>query len=399
MTTCSRTRLSAMMFLQYAVNGCFLPVFSHYLKNHLGFAPVQVGVIMAMPAVAALIAPFLMARVADRLISAERLLGLNHAVAAAVMIALYYQRDFWPVLVLYLIHGMVFVPTFALTNAVTFHHIADAQRDFGRIRMWGPFSWVVVAWSFAFLWLREGTAHGDPRLPYALVLSAVFSVVLALYAFTLPPSVVGAKSHTRTPMSAILRVFTHPNMVLLCVLALCNAMVHQCYYFGMGPFLSQSGFVDRHIMPIMSMGQFGEVFMMLGLGLCLTKLGMKRTLLVGIFFQVVRSVIFAWGWKPLVVLIIPTHGICYACFFAVAYIYVDQNSSRETRAGAQQIFNILIAGLGNLGGNLVAGRIAQAFLSPDTGAIDFRLFWMVSAAAALVLSVVLLVFFRERREN
>lgn len=398
MSKAVRVRLSAMMFLQYFVNGSFLPILSHYLKNHLDFDPFQVGVIMAMPALAAIVAPFIIVHVADRLLSAERLLALNHFLSAGIMALLFFQTQFWPWLVLYLVYGLLFVPTFALTNAVAFHHVEDPKRDFGLIRLWGPVSWVVVGWGFGYLWLRgAGEGVTNARLPQALALAAISSLVLAVYALLLPPSKV-EKDRTRgLGLLHTLSVFRKPNMALLCVVTLLNAMVHQFYYYGMSPFMSQIGFADSHIMPAMSMGQLGEVFTMLLLGWALHRFGVKKVLMAGVLAQVIRTIVFAVGYKPLVLAVIPSHGVCYAFYFAVAYIYVDQNSSPENRAGAQQLFNILIAGVGNLAGNLFAGATAKAVTV--NGAIDFTRFWLVSAVTACLLAAALSMLFKERPED
>ena len=386
------------MLLQYAVYGFFLPVLSHYLKNFLGFTPVQVGVIMAMPALAAILAPFVVVRIADRIVSAERLLAISHIVAAAIMIVLYYQDRYISWVALYLLYGLAFVPTFALTNAVAFHHVTDAKREFGGIRMWGPVSWVVVGWGFGYVWLRGGgTDLATSRLPQALVLAALTSVIMGAYALTLPVSKVKREQTKGLGLRDALSVFLRPDLLLLCGLTFFNALVHQLYYYGMGPFLSQIGFADSHIMPAMSMGQFGEVFVMLALGRCLAALGFKRVFLIGVLAQSVRCLVFAIGWKPLILVVIPSHGVCYACFFAAAYIYVDQNSSNENRAGAQQLFNILVAGLGNLAGNLVAGNVAEFFTAPDGVTIDFRSFWLVSVSISAAIALALALFFKETK--
>jgi len=384
-----------MMFLQYAAPGFTLPILSHYLKNHLGFEPVQVGWIMAMPAIAAMVAPFFMAYVADRAISAERLLAVCHALAGILMLILYRQDGFWPFLLLYFAYGLLFVPTFALTNAVAFHHVRDAKREFGAIRMWGPASWVVVAFGFSILWLRgEPADAAGSRLPHALVLCAVSSWALALYALTLPRGHTGEKEKGGPAFWKTVRLFADPSLLLLCALTFLNAVVHQFYYFGMSPFLSQIGFADRHIMPAMSMGQLGEVFALLLLGRCIARLGVKRALIIGVLAQVARCVVFASGKPALALLMVPSHGVCYAFFFTVAYIYVDSHSPPAHRAGAQQLFNILIAGFGNLAGNLVAGKTAQMFTVAGTRAIDFRVFWLVSAGIAVVIASALALFFR-----
>jgi MFS family permease len=94
---------------------------------------------------------------------------------------------------------------------------------------------------------------------------------------------------------------------------------------------------------------------------------------------------------------IPSHGLCYACFFAVAYIYVDAHSSPQNRAGAQQLFTILIAGVGYLAGNLFAGKAAQRLTLAGTAEINFSLFWVLSASLALLVAAALALFFREER--
>jgi len=391
----TRTRLSIMMLLQYAVPGSVLPILSHYLKNHLQFEPIEVGQIMAMPAVAAILAPFVVTYVADRLISAERLLGICHFVAAGLMLVLSTQTQFWPFLGIYFAYGLVFMPTFALTNTVAFHHVRDAKRDFGPIRMWGPASWVLVGWGFSFIWLRGGGSTGlDSRLPDALKFSALASCALGLYALSLPRSKVKSSLTTGLSFWKSFAVFARPSLLLLCGLTFLNSVVHQFYYYGMSPFLSQIGFADKHIMPAMSMGQFGEVFVLALLGVCLAKLGTKRALIIGVLAQVVRCLAFASGQKALVLAAIPSHGVCYGFFFTVAYIYVDGHSSPESRAGAQQLFNVLIAGIGYLVGNLCAGKTAQLLTFSGTTQIDFARFWTISAGLALIVAAILALFFQ-----
>lgn len=387
-----------MMFLQYAAPGVILPILSHYLKNHLLFTPFQVGLIMAMPAIAAIVAPFFVVFAADRLIRAERMLGLCHLSSGIVMLWLAQQNQFLPFLLVYFLYGLLFAPTFALTNAVAFHHLADAKRDFGSVRLWGPISWVVVAWGFSMLWLRgEAAAAAGSRLPHALLFSGFSSLVLGLYAFTLPVTSTNTEKRP-SPLQSIV-VFLRPNLLLLYIATLFNSMVHQFYYYGMSPFLSQIGLRNEHILPAMSMGQLGEVFALAFLGGCLARLGIKRTLIIGVLAQAARCLVFAFAGRATILAVIPSHGICYAFFFTVAFIYVDLHSDAETRAGAQQLFNILIAGFGTLLGNLAAGKLGALFTQPGLNQIDFTKFWLVSTALALGIALLLAVGFPEERKT
>lgn len=399
-----KTRLSIMMFLQYMVPAFVLPIFSHYLKNHLAIDPFRVGVIMGTTGISAMVMPFFVAHVADRVISAERLLGLFHLAAGLLMLTISRQTDFAPILVLYFLYGLMLMPTFALTNAVAFHHVTDAKRDFGGIRMWGPVSWVVGAWAFSLLWLggASPSSASSGKLGDALTVCAGFSLLLAVYALTLPRSGVKKESVPAILSGQTFRLFLRPSLLLLCGAALINSMVHQFYYWGMAPFLHQVGVSDTYIMPVFTLGQMGEIVALGLLGFFVHRFGVKKLLVIGVLAQVFRSVVFAIGWKPLVFPVIPVHGICYAFFFIVAYIYVETHSTPETRSGAQQLFNIIIMGMGDLGGKLIAGATAALFSSTSPAGetlIDFQRFWLVSAAAALVVALALLLFFREEAQT
>ncbi|MCX5758381.1 MAG: MFS transporter [Candidatus Hydrogenedentes bacterium] len=197
-----------------------------------------------------------------------------------------------------------------------------------------------------------------------------------------------------------LRVFKQPGLILLCVLTFVNSMVHQFYYFGMAPFLNQLGYRSSYIMPAMSIGQISEVVVLGMLGACLSRLGIKRAMIIGALAQGLRYIAFAIGEPTgLLLAAIATHGICYPLFFTSRYLYLDQHSTPETRAGAQQIFTIMISGLGVLGGSLASGFTGQLFNDPTTGHIHYGLFWLVPSATGLFVTAVLAARFKEQPER
>lgn len=388
-------RLSVMMFLEYFALGATLPVLSHYLKNGLHFSAFEVGLVLAMSSVAALVAPLLTSRLADRYLSAEHLLGLCHLVSAVAMGALYVVHDFRPFMVLYFVWAFAFMPTLALTNAVALHHCVNARREFGIVRGIGTGGWIAVAWLFGFLWLRGGgVGTVSDRLPHALLLTSATSLILAGYTLMLPR----AKAVTGKPPAGpwqALRLFAQPGLVLLCALVFVNAILNQYYHYGMGPFLSRIGFEDRWIMPAMSLGQFPEVAAMALLGVLLGRFGVKRVMLLGMWFQVLRFVCFAIGQPLLVLAAIPGHGVSYALFSTTAFLYLDEHCAPETRASAQLLFAVIIGGVGNLTGSLLAGQTGEWFTSP-AGDIAFTPFWIVATAVSVGASLAISALFRER---
>ena len=387
-------RLSTMMFLEYFALGATLPVLSHYLKNGLGFSAFQSGVILSMQAVAALGAPLLTTRLADRAISAERLLGVCHLAAAAAMTALYFVEDYRTFLALYLVWGLAFTPTLPLTNAVAFHHCTDARREFGIVRGIGSVGWIAVAWLFGFVWLRGGGAGiAGERLAHSLLVGAATSLILGLMMLPFPR----ADAVTKTPpvrTRQALQVFLQPGMLLLTFLGFSNSLLLQYYHYGMAPFMSRIGFEDRWIMPAMSLGQLPEVLGMVLLGGLLARFGLKRVMLFGTVVQLLRFVIFMIGQPALVLLAIPCHGVNIAFFYVPAFLYLDEHSTPETRASAQLAWSMIMGGLGYLIGSLLAGQVGE-WASDSAGHINFVPFWLVPTVISAISLAALALFFRE----
>jgi nucleoside transporter len=391
-------RLSAMMFLEYLVPGATVPILSLYLKNHLHFEPYQAGIVMAMPAVAAMVAPLVASHLADRYLSAERMLSLCHFACALLMFWLATLQSFTAFLAVYFLYGVFFIPTFGLTNTVALHHMQDARRDFGGIRAWGTVGWVVVAWAFGYFWLRGGVPGA--RLPHALPLSGLASLALAVYSLSFRPAHDTAGLQGQTGYGEVLRLFLRPGMLLLCLLTFLNSACHQFYYFGMSPYLHQVRFPDRYIMPGMSLGQMSEVVVLGLLGWCLTRISIKAAMVIGALAQALRLVMFAFAPNYAVILGgISLHGLCYAFFFTAAYLYVERHSTRNTRAGAQQVLTIMISGGGTLAGFLSAGWAAQLLTNPQTGLIDYRTFWLIPAGLATLIAAWIALGFREEPQD
>ena len=383
-----------MMFLQFFVLGTTIPIMSLYLKDCLHFTGGQAGMVLAMSAVTAFISPLVGAFIADRLITAEKLLAASHFAGAVLMAVLSLQTRFEYVLVVYLAYALILGHTSALVNAVGFHHTPQADRNFGGIRMWGTVGWITVAWLFSYLWLR-GTPEGlfSSRLGDALKLSSISSLFFSLYALTLPKS--HAKPQTLRTIIPIesLGVLKHPRVILLLVLSFMMSFVHRYYYFGMAPFLRQIGFKDANIMPLMSLGQVTEVFAMALLGLLLIRFGFKRILIIGVLTELWRFTAFAIGDSvPLLISGNLCHGLSFTFFTTAALIYLDSFCEKDSRTGVHQLFAMINLGFATFLGNLTAGRTADLFTLPN-GTINFRAFWTVPAVITALCLIVLVLFF------
>ncbi|MBU3728276.1 MAG: hypothetical protein FGM37_03375, partial [Phycisphaerales bacterium] len=190
-------RLSLMMFLQYAVWGVWLPVLGGYLgspieKGGLGFSGGQIGVILGTAgACGAILAPFIAGQVADRLMNAEKALGLLLVAGAVANWLLAGARTYESFLGFSILYSVLYMPTLSLSNSIAMANLPDATRDFPRVRVWGTIGWIVASAIFPLFWLQEQLqftalpwfvvgsekANATALVPDALRVSAVASLV------------------------------------------------------------------------------------------------------------------------------------------------------------------------------------------------------------------------------
>ncbi|MFW5652496.1 MAG: MFS transporter [Planctomycetota bacterium] len=362
--------LSGMMFLQYAVWGVWLPYLAAYLQasteeGGLGFTGGQVGWILGLAgSFGAVTAPFIAGQIADRFLNAEKALGLLLVIGGVLNFSLYYADSFPVFLVLSICYSIAYMPTLALTNSIAFAHLKDPEKQFPPVRLWGTIGWIVASNAFPLIWLQTNLGFtalppflsGDEKpdsirlIADCLRVSGVLAVSYGIWAMLMLPKT-PPKRDLEHPF-AFARAFSllkHKGFLVCTLVALPISMIHQVYFIRTSPFLGDLGFGAQYFGPIMSLGQFSEIFFLAILGLLLTRLGYRLTLTLGCLAYAVRFGLFGMAEPDsawIVVVANVLHGLCYGCFFAGAYIYVERVAPKDVRHSAQTVFGIIILGAG-----------------------------------------------------
>ncbi len=390
-------RLAAMMFLQFFVLGSTMPIISLYLKSNLGFSGSQIGWIMGVTALSAVISPFIGACIADRLVSAERLLSLLHFGGALCLLGLYSQSQFGPVLLCYLFYWLIIGPSSALTTAITFHHAPQAVKTFGGIRLWGTLGWICAAWVFRFFFSHTTTVSGSGDLHGALQLAIYASVFLSIFSLSIPPGAPKIHSPVVLLPKDSFNIIMSPSILTLSLFAILISIADRMYMFGGGPYLKSLGFQERDILPVLSIGQGPEIIGLAILGFLILRFRMKKVFLLGAMLEIVRFALFTCHLTGIPLYFgISLHGLTFAFFFVTASIFIDKSCNARSRSGAHQYFSLIVTGISTLAGNLIAGFVADRVQLPGTGEISFPLFWSVPLLFSIIGFAGILFFFRER---
>ena len=415
--TSNRIKLSVMMFLEFFIWGAWLPLIFDYLPS-LKFDSWQRGWILNAFALASFTAMFFSTQFADRNFAAERFLAFSHLVGGLAILGLAWTTSFWPFFLLMLVHSLFYVPTISITNSIAFANLNDPKAEFGPVRLWGTIGWIAASWPFVFIlvdwdkvptfgeigfvaWFGQvlGTAKTGATAQeanrYTFLVAGIASLVLAAFSLILPhtppkPAEEGAEKFAWLEAMKLLRV---PFVLVLFIVTFFDAAVHQCYFNWTATFLKSIGIPANWVMPVMSIGQVAEIGTMAILGYCLTRLGWRYTMVIGILGHAVRFAAFALvpeQWLAITVNVL--HGICYAFFFATVYIFVDEFFPKDARSSAQGLFNFLILGLGPFVANFVWQYLGDVLRTP-TGGVDFQKLFLIPSGVACGAALLLLIFF------
>ena len=91
------------------------------------------------------------------------------------------------------------------------------------------------------------------------------------------------------------------------------------------------------------------------------------------------------------------HGLCYACFFASAFMYVDRVADEDIRNSAQTVFGIIILGVGPMIAGPALGILGNVF--GEAGVVtNFAGMWFTLAIIALLTAALVAVSFRDETE-
>ncbi|MCI0665342.1 MAG: MFS transporter [Acidobacteria bacterium] len=387
-----RWRLSVMMFLQYSIWGAWYPVFSDYL-DQLGYSGTQTGWIYSLLNLACMLAPFTAGQLADRYFATEKLLGVLHLIGGVVFLFAATVTDFsklWPLMLGW---AIVYAPTLALTNSLCFHHMPEAEKQFGLIRVWGTIGWIIVGFCLSGLrktGLIDGLGGSD-----SLWVGAVMSFVLAAFSLVLPHTPPARTGDNPWAFLSAFKLMRDPQFAIFIIVSFVVSTELMFFYVLTAPFLKTIG-VSKEAMPlIMSIAQIAEIVAMLALPLMLAKWGIRKTMVIGILAWPLRYAIFAYGEpRSLVIASLVLHGFCYVCFFVVSQIYVNEVAGPDIRASAQGLITFATLGAGLYVGSLFAGFVKDFYTVGDY--VSYGKIFTVPLVLTLLCAVVFTLTFRDR---
>ena len=278
-----KIRLSLMNFLEFAVWGAYLTSMGTYLVK-IGMAD-QIGWFYAVQGIVSIFMPAIMGIVADRWVPAQRLMGLCHLLAALFMFATAYYgyvamgevadgasvagtfagSMIFP---LYSLSVAFYMPTLALSNSVAYTGLnqagMDTVKDFPPIRVFGTIGFICTMWFVDLMGFQPNQNQ--------FVVSGILSIILFLYSFTLPFSMLLGVS------LQITNGFANPFITSF------ESIPEYADTFGV-----------NHANILISLSQISETCCILLIPFFMKRFGIKNVMLIAMFAWVLRFGLFGLG--------------------------------------------------------------------------------------------------------
>jgi nucleoside transporter len=403
MTIGIRSKLSFMMFLEFFIWGAWFVTLGTFLDKSLHATGAQSGEVFSTQSWGAIIAPFIIGLIADKYFNAERILGVLHLAGAVLMYQMYTATDvsvFYPYVLGYMV---LYMPTLALVNSVSFNQMTDPEKEFSSIRVFGTAGWIIagIAISYLFHWdSPDGLAKG--MLKNTFLMAGIASAVLGVFSFTLPATPPKVAKGEKVSISQVLgldalKLLKDRNFAIFFVASILICIPLAFYYQNANSFLTD--IKVNNPTGKMTIGQISELLFLLCLPIFFKKAGFKWTILVGMLAWAVRYVLFAYGnagdLSFMLIIGLALHGVCYDFFFVSGQIYTDSKAGVQYKSAAQGMITLATYGVGMLIGFYVAGKISDSYNGP--AGHDWKMIWLIPASIAAAVFLLFFLSFKDKK--
>ncbi len=339
-------RLSGFYFVYFLLIGAFQPFFPLYLKS-LGLSAADIGVLLSTNPLVRAVGPNVWAWLADHRGERVSLTRISTVGSVVTFLLVMWGTTFTWLLVGLLVLNIFWSGTLPLVEASTFSHLRGRLGRYGRIRVWGSFSYVmaVIGLGYFFEWVP---------------ISAVLWVLLAIFAgiawssFLLPPDHTQASSGPKPPITDLLK---QPEIIALFTACFLMALAHGPYHTFFSIHLVDHGFSKSAVGWLWAVGVMAEVGVFYTIHRLYRRFAIKDLIAFALACAVVRFIFIGWfvdvpgvAWVAQLL-----HGATFGVFHASALAAIHSKFKDGYQARGQALYTSIGFGVGGTLGGLFSG--------------------------------------------
>lgn len=397
-------KLSAMMFLEYAVWGAWYPVLAARLLGPLKFSGKQTGWIYAAIPLGCIFMPLVGGLLADKYVNTEYILAGAHLAGCLLLFVAAWRAKFKGLFVTLLLYALCYAVSIPLVNSLMFYHLrvafkgamdVDAAVNTAAVKIfiWAPIAWALAGYALtAWRWVFKTGERGRD----CLVFAALLSVVMAVLCGGLLPHTPPAGESKGLPVVQALSMLKNSDFLVFIVITIAAAGMMQFYFLGTAQFMQDNGIAAKNVPASMALAQATQAaatWFLLGLLLGHERIGFKLTLPIGTACWLLLYILYvAPGPRARIVIAQAFHGLAYVFFIIGGQVFGENVAPEGTAASVQALVITAQSGVGLFLGTQLAGVVMDLFRSGEK--FRWRLVWFVPGAIMAACVAALLLFFK-----
>ncbi len=399
-----------MNFLQFFIWGAWLITFANYWFGTMGWGATEFGAVFLTLGIASLFMPTITGIIADRWINAEKVFAVSHIIAGVTVASFPFITDpntfFWVML----LAMSFYMPTIALSNTIAYNALnlakLDVVKSFPPIRVWGTIGFI------AAMWFTNLT--GNKASENQFYISAIASLILGIYSFTLPKCLPQQKIADKSSFIELFgleafKLFANYKMAIFFIFSmLLGASLQLTNMYG-DRFLDHfkeipkyaDSFVVKYSTIVMSISQISETLFILTIPFFLKRFGIKKVMILSMLAWVIRFGFFAFGEPEgigliLIIFSMILYGMAFDFFNISGSLFIETETDSKMRASAQGLFMMMTNGFGTMIGALGSGIIIDRYFVLSDKTWDWYNIWLGFAGYALIVAILFVFLFKHK---
>ena len=347
----ARTALRLAFFYGaiFASVGIFLPYWPIWLESR-GLSPVEIGLVIGASFWPRIVTGLLVPNLADRLGRHKLVMTLSTALTLLGLLAFALVSDFWLFMALGLLTGATWSCILPLADAISLERVAEARLDYGRIRLWGSITFIILSIGGGMALER----HGAPAIFILLIVTTALTLIACL---TMPSS---GRTAVRSGAASLGRLFHRGDLWLLVIASSMIQSSHQLLYSFGSIHWRAAGLSETVIGWLWAEGVIAEILFFFISARLIRGVPLSRLLVIAGLLAALRWTLNGVSVSlPLLVMTQALHAASFALTFLVTIKYIQAATPPELQASGQGFYSAI--GFAPLSGfiSLISGWLYQ----------------------------------------
>lgn len=357
----SPERRTTTFYFTLFMYGGAMNVYASIWLSGKGLTGDQIGWINALPIFIMLVLNLVVGRLADRAPDWRQVIVVGAVLAAVLPVGLFFVNGFWGILFFWTIANVAQLAIGPVVDAAAMRLTARRGSDFGLMRAWGTFGYLLMLVVTGYL---IGWFGPQIFLPLAVTLA----LIRAAAALWLPQFRAPADERLPTEGATRLRQVLKPWFLLPLIGYAMIFATHMLLGAFQGLLLERQGLSLNVIGLLIALGALSETAMFFVFSRFAARFRPRQMILLSAIVTVLRWIAMAFEpGLPVLIGLQLLHGITFALGFMACIGFIAKWTSEDIAAEAQGFFSALMLGMSVLAlagfGQLADAWGAQAYFA------------------------------------